>query len=391
MEYRRARTIVIYWHDGELTAENYLVPHSPEADNAAEIDSLAVELLGRFDEWAEAETVASSFAGYSVESVLASIEALADVGLLLRGRGSVLAEESFLSAWTGWGEEARFFHFGTKNADYVAGNKDREMEFRVQLREEAAGPPPAIFKSYPDAPRIYLSRAFVPFSANYGEVLLSRRTHRTFMNESVDERILSTLLFYTFAPMLFCDANVFGTLQMKTSPSGGARHELECYVAVFSVDGVDPGLYHYNSESHALELLSPEFDRSMMNEICYGMSMPSESAFVCVLTAVFARTMYKYRHARNYRVTLLGAGHVGQTFALTSTALGLGPWQTIVFRDDDLDCALGIDGYSETALYLLGAGVPAKNPRGLPADLKAPHVTTPAGLIEPARISSRPN
>ncbi|MFI6056039.1 hypothetical protein ACIBCO_38960 [Streptomyces violascens] len=34
------------------------------------------------------------------------------------------------------------------------------------------------------------------------------------------------------------------------------------------------------------------------------------------------------RHPRAYRVSHLNAGHLGQTFALTATTLGLGPFQS---------------------------------------------------------------
>jgi len=53
------------------------------------------------------------------------------------------------------------------------------------------------------------------------------------------------------------------------------------------------------------------------------------------------------------------AGHYAQTFALTCTALGLGPFQTIAFADTAVERFLGVDGAQEFAVYLLAAGVPA--------------------------------
>lgn len=380
MEWQRARTIMLYWQEGELTAENYLKRDLPgEANtNAVGIDPLTVEVLSRFDDWVDSSEVGDLFPDYSPESVSGAVETLVDCGLL-QTRGTVGDEERFLKHWKDWGNEARFFHFATKDADYVAGDEEEDMEFRIE-RREAAGPPPALFKVYPDAPRLYLTRSFAPIGDNFGDVLLGRRTHRQFTGEPVDQKILSTLLFYTFSPMLFCDANVLGTVVMKTSPSGGARHELEAYIAVFDVEGIPPGLYHYCAENHSLELLSSDFDRAFLRSINYGMAMPSDSAFVWIVTAIFWRTMWKYAHSRNYRVTLLGAGHIGQTFALTATALGLGPWQTIVFRDTELERALGIDGYREGVLYMFGAGHPVRGSSGLPSDLKL------AGTIEPNQL-----
>lgn len=382
MEYRRAGTVVLYWHEGELTAENYLRSKMEDEDNAVGLDPLAVEILDRFSDWADEKQVAAEFPDYAPESVAEAIRNLAEFGLLST-RESAADEDRLLRVWQPWGEEARFFHFATKNAEYRVGRDDEEnMRIRREVQEEADGPPPGIFKTYPGAPRIYLSRAFLPLGEEFGSVLRRRRTHRQFTGARVSEATLSTLLFHTFAPMLFCDADVFGTLPMKTSPSGGARHELEGYVVALEVDGVPPGLYHYNAESHALELLSSSVNRAVLERLTYGISMPPASAFVCIVTAVFPRTMYKYHHPRNYRVTLLGTGHLGQTFALTATALGLGAWQTVMFRDDELERVLGLDGYAEGALYLLGAGYPVTTAEGLPADLRHASATRPSDLIQ---------
>lgn len=381
MEYRRSRTVTLYWHEGELTAENYLIPNLSDnyGENAVTVEPLAIKLLTELDDWADVTDIVRLFPGFTPESVEKTLADLFACGLL-RTRDTASDEELCLTQWRDWGEEARFFHFATKDADYVAGDPVKEMEYRVE-RRAVGGPLPPIFKTYPDAPRVYLSRAHLPLRQDFETVLLARRTHRQFTGQSVDVRTFSTLLYYSFSPMFFCDADVFGTLMMKTSPSGGARHELEGYVAVFAVDGVEPGLYHYNAESHSLELLAGDFDRETVKHISYDVTMPPDSAFVCFVTAIFGRSMYKYPNSRNYRVTLLGAGHLGQTFALTATALGLGPWQTIVFRDTELEHALGVDGFTEGVIYMFGAGHPDRAISGLPKDLRLAGAGQPAELV----------
>jgi nitroreductase len=52
------------------------------------------------------------------------------------------------------------------------------------------------------------------------------------------------------------------------------------------------------------------------------------------------------------------AGHYGQTFALAATAMGLGPFQTVMFNDSEVEKLLGVDSDEEFAVYLLTAGVP---------------------------------
>ena len=78
------------------------------------------------------------------------------------------------------------------------------------------------------------------------------------------------------------------------------------------------------------------------------------------MTAVFARAMWKYPHPRAYRVVLLDAGHLGQTFCLTATRLGLAPFSTAALADTLIERDLGIDGISESVIYVTGVGEPAR-------------------------------
>jgi SagB-type dehydrogenase family enzyme len=383
MKHRRSRTLILYWHDGELTVENYLEPKpsDTEADNAAAIDPAALALLTAFDDWTDAETVAAALPDHDPASVAEAVELLADAGLLV-AEDDADREQTFITQWANWGEEARFFHFGTKNALYTGDSEEQRRSDGRWIRE-TGGPPPPIFKTYPEAPRVYLPRTFVPLGDQFGSVLTRRRTHRRFTGEQVDLRTFATALFTTFGPMMLYDAGDLGTLMLRTSPCGGARHELEAYVAVLDVDGVEPGLYHYNVESHCLELIDGDFDRDKLSRLTYESEMCTPSAFVCFVTAVFARTMWKYRHPRAYRVSLLNSGHIGQTFVLTCTALGLGPWQSAAFRDDEVEAALGLDGFAEGALYMFGAGVPVATATGLPVDLTLAGRTDARALVAP--------
>jgi hypothetical protein len=67
--------------------------------------------------------------------------------------------------------------------------------------------------------------------------------------------------------------------------------------------------------------------------------------------------MWKYRFARAYRVVLLDAGHLCQTFCLTATWLGLAPFCTAALNDSLIERDLGVDGVTESALYVAGAGM----------------------------------
>src|SRR6202171_221838 len=101
------------------------------------------------------------------------------------------------------------------------------------------------------------------------------------------------------------------------------------------------------------------------------------------MTAVFERPMWKYHKARAYRVVLLDAGHLCQTFCLVATWLGLAPFCTAALKDTLIEKDLGIDGVRGSVLYVAGVGLPAISARARPqfsrsADLHAANPNTDA-------------
>ena len=75
-----------------------------------------------------------------------------------------------------------------------------------------------------------------------------------------------------------------------------------------------------------------------------------------VLASVLARVAWRYRSARAYRVVLIEAGHLAQTFCLTATALGLAPFCTGALADSVIEGDLGLDGLDQPVMYAVGAG-----------------------------------
>jgi SagB-type dehydrogenase family enzyme len=76
--------------------------------------------------------------------------------------------------------------------------------------------------------------------------------------------------------------------------------------------------------------------------------------------------MWKYGHSHAYRVLLLDAGHLGQTFHLVCTAMGLGPFTTAALDGSAVELALGLDGIREIAVYAGSVGWPKAEVRREP-------------------------
>jgi SagB-type dehydrogenase family enzyme len=171
---------------------------------------------------------------------------------------------------------------------------------------------------------------------------------------------VSSLLQLTFGVQKRASVAGQGPVVLKTSPSGGARHAVEAYVLATNIKGLGKGAYHYDANTHQLVDLERIFEAEALlpavgNQYWF---MPA-GAFV-VMTAVFERAMWRYPFNRAYRSVLTEAGHLGQTFCLVATALNLAPFCTMAFRDREIEAMIGVDGVSESAMYIVGVGTRPK-------------------------------
>jgi SagB-type dehydrogenase family enzyme len=233
---------------------------------------------------------------------------------------------------------------------------------------------PPQFKTVRGTDRVRL-RSYRAAADPFFETLHARRTHREFARGKVSLEDVATLLQTTWGVQGFFRRTGFGRLPYKTSPSGGARHPGEVYLMALRVDGLERGLYHYSAADHVLTRLPADVRPRSASEYCADQTYVGKAAALFIMTAVFARTMWKYRRARAYRVMLLETGHLGQTFCLTATRLGLAPFSTAALRDTLIERDLGLDGIAESVLYVAGVGRPA---RPLQARFAAPRGGLPS-------------
>jgi putative peptide maturation dehydrogenase len=213
----------------------------------------------------------------------------------------------------------------------------------------------------------------LPLAARGGGVfaaLRRRKTTRAFdPTAAVTVEELGTLLYQVFGCQGVLEIGEDFVVLKKTSPSGGSLHPIEAYLLVRNVDGVDPGVYHYRTEDHALEplesLTADDAERLAAEFVC-GQTYFATAGVLFVLAARFGRTFWKYRkHQRAYGVMLLDAGHLSQTLYLVAAELGLGAFVTAAINGSNIDERLGLDPFAEGAVAVCGCGRPASEPSEL--------------------------
>lgn len=157
--------------------------------------------------------------------------------------------------------------------------------------------------------------------------LNNRKSIRKYSKYSMDISDLSRFLYYSARIKKIFKSDQ-GTLTKRPYPSGGGRYPLEIYVVNNRISDIQKALYYYDPYKHKLLLLSrnKKYQRKFNEFILdvQGQSMNREPDVVLIITAVFARTMWKYSKIA-LSLIMSDLGGLYQTMYLIATEMNLAP------------------------------------------------------------------
>ena len=182
------------------------------------------------------------------------------------------------------------------------------------------------------------------------DVVSERRSVRSYEETPMPLEVLAQLLWSTHG----ITGRSAGT-ELRSAPSAGACYPIEAYVVINNVTGVEPGLYRYLTDRHALMEIRLGDVGSEISRAALGQIMCREASVTFVWTAVVPRTTGRYGE-RGHRYIFLDAGHVGQNMYLAATALGYGCCTIAAFDDSAMNEVLAVDGKVETTVYAASVG-----------------------------------
>jgi SagB-type dehydrogenase family enzyme len=196
---------------------------------------------------------------------------------------------------------------------------------------------PAVYKKYPQAQKIKIPSPEVQGGPGLWEVLRTRRSVRAYTQDTLSLENLSQILWATQG----LTASI-GDYKLRTAPSAGALYPVETYLLINRVDGLEPGLYHYDVETHQLDILKlGDFAREVKAG-ALDQQIVERASVVFIWSAIFQRSKWKYLQ-RAYRYIFLDAAHIAQNLALAAEGLGLGSCQIGALYDDYLNELMGFD------------------------------------------------
>lgn len=358
IRFRRSPHLVCYWSGGAFVLQNYATGVRAGAH------PLTCELLDFFERWRPANDLFREKPSIPRRRLGALISLLVRGTFLHQDGRAVPPSEHAMDAWASWNPAAGFFHAATRDVPYM------EAEIaEANLRRTRRGPKPASVKRYPRAHVVRLPDPHGQGSGDGGfvQVLRARRTWRRFARSPIQLASLSTLLKLSAGIERWAIVPGEGRAPLKTSPSGGARHPIEAYVLALNVAGLARGLYHYAADRHELNRLTSGARRSQVERYLPQQWWYRPAGALLILTAVFPRSLWRYDYARAYRAVFVEAGHVCQTFCLTATWLGLAPFCSMALADSRIEKDLGIDGVTESVVYMAGVGTRPPNSSWAPS------------------------
>ncbi len=176
--------------------------------------------------------------------------------------------------------------------------------------------------------------------------LLQRRSVRGYRNDPLTLQEVSQLLWAA--------QGITDPSGLRTAPSAGALYPLELHLVVGNVQGLPPGVYHYEPDGHRLARTADGDRRAELANAALGQDYVEKGAIAVVFTAVYERVTGKYGD-RGIRYTDMEAGHAAQNLCLQATSLGLGAVTIGAFDDEQVGRLVNLPP-DERPLYIIPVG-----------------------------------
>lgn len=179
--------------------------------------------------------------------------------------------------------------------------------------------------------------------------ILKRRSTRVLTGEPLKLTELADLLAFAYRPDL--------RLPPEALPNYIDQSLLETFIVVNSVEGIEPGVYHFAPNFMELLTVRKGPVRREIYHLALGQELARDAGIVLIHTADLDAATQKYG-SRAYRYLHLDAGHLGERLNIAAMRLGLGVSGIGGFFDDEVNELLNIPE-KELCVYITCLGRPA--------------------------------
>lgn len=174
---------------------------------------------------------------------------------------------------------------------------------------------------------VVLPEPSVTGSTSLEQLLAQRRSIRDYQT--------TTLELAEIGQLLWAAQGITHLQGLRTAPSAGALYPLELYVITGRIEGLAPGVYHYDPGYHQIIKTGDGDLRDALARAALSQGWIKSASAVIVFTADFERTTRKYgKRGKTY--VHIEVGHAAQNLFLQSESLGLATVVVGAFDDDEV-------------------------------------------------------
>ncbi|WP_410509947.1 SagB/ThcOx family dehydrogenase [Methanosarcina hadiensis] len=201
-----------------------------------------------------------------------------------------------------------------------------------------------VAREFTDLPmKIKLPETGVSEVSRTEELLAKRRSVRRYTERGLTKEVISRFLWAA--------QGISSGEGLRTAPSAGALYPLEIHAVAGYGNGLEPGIYRYVAEEHALTQEVPGDIREKLARAALSQPMVSKAPVSLVISAVYPRITGKYGK-RGIRYADMEAGHAAQNVYLLGVELGIGTCAVGAFNDEEVKKVLKLPA-NEEPLYIL--------------------------------------
>lgn len=253
-------------------------------------------------------------------------------------------------------KEVKYYHFAKK---VFNNNKYQKVSDEFWKLVSQSDNMPAIYKTYKNDQTISLPHPSdeVGENQNITQYILDRESIRITDNHiAVSLQSLSDLLYYSVGVTGGAIDFGMGRALYKTTATPGARASIENYLLIFNVEAVQPGVYHYSSKDHILEIIKTGNFKDTAIKMVGNQFQVKSSNFLIISTSRIDRITWKYKDNNIYTAPYIEYGSSVQNVYLLAPQLNLGVTVIGAVVDEIIDELLDLDINVEFPLGIMSIG-----------------------------------
>jgi SagB-type dehydrogenase family enzyme len=346
--YKRSPFLFSYWNK-----QNNIVVYNYNRYTKAIISKDIVRILEILSEWTSLEEIRNRFEDIDLDNLKKALDHLTKLYII--HQKPLSKEDDNISCGTQWNPVELAMQRQMSHVDLFSKSRNRKRP--LSPIKYVKGLSTVIL------PKLRLrtepQRALM-------DILDERRTVRKYDHSSLDLHNLSDFLYKCARiKMVLNDQVLWGlTLTKRPYPSGGARYPLEIYPVNNSIPEIEKGIYHYNPLKHKLVLINKDeiYRKKLVESILQqlGTLINREPDVVFIITAVFARTMWKYKNI-GLSLIMSELGCLYQTMYLVATEMNLAPCPLGGTYEELVKDWLNLNWFEESQVGTFLLGKKAKN------------------------------